>query len=276
MSEAAHAPDPAAPRYTEIAPSPALAPWVECYWSIRALDAPTVPNRVLPDGCVDLIVGIADLPRPVVVGTMRTAVLFPLAGRVDLFGVRFHPGGARPFLDLPLGELTDRRIPLDALWGPGADRLVDACEPPGLGTRMARVEEVLRHRLRVRARAGDADQTLAARAVMLLRRARGGVSVRQTAAALGVGERRLERAFGHAVGLGPKSLARVLRFRHAVRRIESGGPPGSWAAAAGVAGYADQSHMIREFKALAGVTPVQYAAERRAVGFVQYGQGEPE
>jgi AraC-like DNA-binding protein len=85
-----------------------------------------------------------------------------------------------------------------------------------------------------------------------------------------VGERRLQRAFDRSVGLSPKVLGRVLRLRQAVRRLESAGRPLSWAGVAAAAGYADQAHLIREFRALAGVTPAAYVRERRAVGFVQY------
>jgi len=266
---------PIVPRYTELAPGPALAPWVECYWSIRGRVAPAVPNRVLPDGCADLIVGVAGEAGPVAVGTMRRAALYPLAGTVDLFGIRFRPGGAAPFLGLPLGELTDIRVPLDVLWGRDARALAEVLEPGALAARVARAERVLRERSVSRGSGRDAD--LAASAVVLLRRARGGVGVREVSAALGVGVRRLERAFAGAVGIGPKALARVLRLRRAVRAIGRGLPGGSrigWAALAHDAGYADQSHLIREFRALAGVTPVRYAAERRAVGFVQYGDEE--
>ncbi|HUF35880.1 MAG TPA: AraC family transcriptional regulator [Gemmatimonadales bacterium] len=263
------------PRYTELAPSPALTPWVECYWSIRGRAAPALPNRVLPDGCADLIVGIEGQAGPVAVGTMRTAALYPLAGPVDLFGIRFRPGGAAPFLGVPLGELTDRRVPLDLLWGPDSGALGDALEPAAFAVRAARAERVLRERLESRGPGRDGD--LAARAVALLRRARGGVAVREVAAALGVGERRLERAFAHAVGIGPKALTRVLRLRRAVRAIGRGtaaGPRIGWAALAHDAGYADQPHLIREFRALAGMTPARYAAERGIVGFVQDGEDD--
>jgi AraC-like DNA-binding protein len=262
-------PDQATPTYSERRPSRSLAPWVECYWAIRAADAPGLPNRVLPDGCADLIVGIPDLPGPVAVGTMRTAAVYPLAGAVDLFGIRFHPGGALPFLGVPLGELTDRRIPLDDLWGPAARAFADVMEPDSLQARAAHAERVLGTRLRSSQRR---DDDLVRHAVALLRRARGSVGVREAAAALGVGERRLQRAFDHAVGLGPKALARVLRFRRllaAIDRARTTGAPARWAALALEAGYADQPHLVREFKALAGVTPSRYAAERAAVGFVQ-------
>jgi AraC-like DNA-binding protein len=108
--------------------------------------------------------------------------------------------------------------------------------------------------------------------VALLRGARGTVGVREVAAALGVGQRRLQRAFDRSVGLSPKVLGRVLRFRQAIRQLDASGDrrPVSWAALAVAAGYADQAHLIREFKTLAGVTPAGYLRERQAVGFVQY------
>jgi methylphosphotriester-DNA--protein-cysteine methyltransferase len=130
---------------------------------------------------------------------------------------------------------------------------------------------VLLGRLRIRAARRTDAEALAARAVALLRRARGGVGVREVAAALGVGERRLERAFDHAVGMGPKALAGVLRFRRLVRAMDDarGRGPIAWAALAAAAGYADQPHLVREFKRLAGLTPSDYERERAGVGFVQ-------
>jgi methylphosphotriester-DNA--protein-cysteine methyltransferase len=144
--------------------------------------------------------------------------------------------------------------------------LADAAGPACL----ARAERLVTARLRAEARA-HGDEALAERAVALFRRARGGIGVRNAAAALGVGERRLERAFDRSVGLSPKVLARVLRFRQAVRGLDkAAGGLVSWAGFAALAGYADQAHFIRDFRALAGLTPVAYLRERRAVGFVQY------
>jgi AraC-like DNA-binding protein len=258
------------PRYLERAPTPALAEWIECYWSIRGQATSPIPNRVLPDGCSDVILGIEGM-EPAVVGTMRTATMYPVRGPVDMFGVRFRPGGAARFLGVPLWELTDRRIALDELWGGEAAALADAAEPVTMDERIARAERVLLARLRTWAARRTAAEELAARAVTLLRRARGGVGVREVAAALGVGERRLERAFDHAVGMGPKALAGVLRFRRLVRAIDAARQRGpvAWAALAVDAGYADQPHLAREFKRLAGLTPAQYEAERAGVGFVQ-------
>jgi AraC-like DNA-binding protein len=135
----------------------------------------------------------------------------------------------------------------------------------------------LRDRLRRAGRAIRGDQALTARAVRLLRQARGSVGVREVASALGVGERRLERAFDRLVGLSPKALGRVLRFRQAVHEIQrsAGRLPHGWTAVAFGAGYADQSHLIRDFKSLAGVTPARYLAERSGVGSIQYSGSKP-
>lgn len=282
--------DAAAPRYAEARPCAALAPWVECYWSIRASSARGVPNRVLPDGCADVIVDLGGAPlhpsaRTFVVGAMRRPLVTSLSGRVDLFGVRFHPGGAFPFLGAPLGELTDVRVSLDSLWGGLAASLAEQLDGASPGERVARVEALLLARLgALGPGAMRREEELVLAAVSLMRRSRGGARVRDAAAALGVGERRLERAFDRCVGLSPKFLARVLRFRDVIRSMESaeerwgaarrGGsrPTRSWTAVALDAGYADQPHFVREFRALAGVTPSAWAAERRArgaVGFVQ-------
>lgn len=267
-------------RYAEHAPGAALAPYVECFWTARADAPPPRPSRVLPDGCADVIVDLAGArPRAYVVGTMRRALVVPPAPRADIVSVRFHPGAALPFFGVPLSELVDRAVPLDALWGDAAasslvDALASADESAGPSARVARFEGVLRRRLAA-ARAG---QTLATRATALMRHARGRVSVAEVACALGVGERRLERAFDDAVGLPPKRLARVLRFRAAVQALDralAGDAAPRWSALALDAGYADQPHLIRDFRALAGLTPTAYVAERRGVGFVQYEGGEP-
>ena len=254
--------NPLRPRFARRPPGAALARYVECYWALTADAAPPWKSRILPDGSNDVILDFAE-PRCFVVGVMHRADLVPLAGSVDLLGVRFRPGGALPFLGVPLHELADRHVLLDELWGSRAATLLDAVAAAPLRERVSVLERML-----VASRAPAlADDDLIARAVTLLRRTRGGIGIRAAAQALGVGERRLERAFDVAIGLSPKRFARVVRFLGAVREIGRHAlRPG--AALAYTAGYADQPHFVREFKRLAGVTPAQYAAERR-VGIVQ-------
>ncbi|MGH6692650.1 MAG: DUF6597 domain-containing transcriptional factor, partial [Gammaproteobacteria bacterium] len=90
------------PRYEEYAPPPDLARQVRCFWRIHAASAPPTPNRICPDGCADVLLTAGGSVRAV--GTMRSAAVAPLAGRVDTLGVRFEPGEARAFFDVPLME----------------------------------------------------------------------------------------------------------------------------------------------------------------------------
>jgi AraC-like DNA-binding protein len=101
------------------------------------------------------------------------------------------------------------------------------------------------------------------------------VRVSDVAATLGIGERKLERAFNRAVGVPPKVFHRMRRCCEAARLIRRARVEPSpatrehnvalrnWSAIASDAGYADQAHFIREFRALTGVTPAAYAIERQ-------------
>ena len=232
---------------------------MECYWSITPTDGAPGVDRILPDGCADIIISLGTNPHAFVVGTMSTALLAPREEHATLFGIRFRPGAAFPFLRVPMREITDQRVALDTLWGSRAEPLIDAV------LRGASVEQILRP-----PRIASEDE-IVPRAVALFRQARGGVAVRDVAAALGLGERRLNRAFDRGVGLSPKGFARVMRFREVYQQIQRGAAL-PWTRMAGDAGYADQPHLIREFQSLAGLTPAQYLAERQAVRFVQYGE----
>ena len=74
---------------------------------------------------------------------------------------------------------------------------------------------------------------------------------------MGVGERRLEQLFRSHVGLRPKAACRLARFRTTVARLRQH-PDTSWTALAFDGGYADQSHLVHEFRALSGLTPAAF------------------
>jgi AraC-like DNA-binding protein len=113
-----------------------------------------------------------------------------------------------------------------------------------------------------RLRAGAAPDVLVQALVDALSEPRGGVT--KAAETLGVSERQLRRRCEVAVGYGPKTLERILRFQRAQRMLDASG--GTLAHVASESGYADQAHLTREFLRLAGATPGQFrrvvAAER--------------
>jgi AraC-like DNA-binding protein len=247
--------------YREWAPPAALAPWVRRVWELTVPGA-SGPGRVLPDGCMDLVVMGGNL---LVAGPDTGPV--PVARRAGetVVGVRFHPGAGPAVLGPRASELRDTRVPLEAVWGRDgrelAARVADAAPADGL--------VLLQQRLLARlgaAREPRPDPLVAAAVHLLEGHAVLPGRVGGLGHALGLGERQLRRRFHAAVGYGPKTLARVLRFQRLLELLDRPGPRASLAAAAADAGYADQAHMTTECARLAGLTPTALLAERRGEG----------
>lgn len=192
---------------------------------------PTGPVRVLPDGCMDLLWLDGSLH---VAGPDTTALIAP---STPAHGLRFRPGAAPAVLGVPAHALRDARVPLGELW-PEADglvrRLADGADPALVlaGAAVARL----------RADPPDLRPLLAALHT--------GASVRGIARELGCTERTLHRRCLDTVGYGPSVLRRILRFRAALRLARAGVPAADVAARTG---YADQPHLSRDVRALAGV-----------------------
>jgi len=214
-------------------------PFLACVWTADAPES-AAERRVLPDACVD-VVWVDD--RLVVAGPATGPVLAQVGG--SSAGVRFRVGAAGEALGLPARELLDATVPIADVWGDGGRQLEERV-----------------------AAAPDRAQALAAGVAARLPRGRPDPAVRAAAAVLAdpqarverldgaVGERHLRRRFAAAVGYGPKTFARVVRFRAALALVRAGEP---LASAALAAGYADQAHMTREMTALAGRPPAALA-----------------
>jgi AraC-like DNA-binding protein len=233
--------------YREWAPRPDLSGHLACIWAGRTADDGTPhADRVLPDGCLDVIWDGADL---FVAGPDTGPVPLQPAPGTCFIGVRFRPGLAPTLLGVPSFELLDRRVPLSEIWGAKpaarlAEEVHGAGSEPSAGVRL---EAALMARLP----GASPPDALVREAVIRL--ARGASPVRQMAADLGVSERNLLRRCTAAVGYGPKTLERVLRFR---RFLALGQASAAGLAELGAqAGYADQAHLTRECVALSGLTP---------------------
>jgi AraC-like DNA-binding protein len=239
-------------RYRTIPPPPALRPFVECLW-VHAVDDPAPgedDGRILPDGRMDLVWvrGLGAL----VAGPQSQATARPQGAPFLAVGARFHPGAAPGLLRLPASELLDEHVPLAAADAALARRIEAAVERAG-DDRTA-LAALSRELLRCLDAAAEPDPEVRA-AVRLLARPR--ASVADVARRVHLSERQLERRFTEAVGYGPKTLERVLRFQRAVTALGSPGTDGDLAGAAAAAGYADQSHLSRETRRLAGLSPGQ-------------------
>ncbi|HET6510446.1 MAG TPA: AraC family transcriptional regulator [Baekduia sp.] len=241
--------------YRELPPPPGLEALVACAWVSH--DGPV---RVLPDACVDVVFSGGRLRVAGPATTAEEARATPGQHRV---GVRFRVGAAGTALGLPAGELRDLGVGLDELWGRATaraieDRVARAATPAdallaligGLAPRLPAPERA-DHEVR--------------RAVLALNRPGSAPDVGALARAVALSERQLRRRFEAAVGYGPATLARILRFQRFLRLANAPMPAAaptsaptaapSLARLAADAGYADQAHLAREVRRLAGLPP---------------------
>lgn len=200
----------------------------------------TRTGRVLPDGCVDLLWSSRAGLR--VAGPDRTAFLSVSAPGERWVGLRLPPGVGPAVLGVPADELRDTRVPLAALWG---DRAVAELAERAAADPASTLTALAARRLRA---AGGPDP-LGARVAAA---AAAGVPVGAIAAEVGLDPRALLRRSRALFGYGPKTLARILRMRRALSLARSGTPLAEVAAACG---YADQPHLTRDVRDLAGVPP---------------------
>jgi AraC-like DNA-binding protein len=259
--------------YRTLRPRPPLDRLVRCFWILSGggpRPGEAAPfDRVLPDGCPEIVFhrgdpfvrrhwserGPATQHRAACVGQLDRWIDIRPTGRVRILGVRLRPEAAGAVLGDDAARLTGRSEALAAVLG----RAGASLEERVLAARtdadaVAAVEDAF---LGLLAR-GAAPSPLARAAVDLLERSAGTRRVDDLAGDLGVSRRRLERVFASEVGLAPKRLARVLRFRRAVRILRDGGA--GPAAAAADAGYFDQPHLHRDFLEFAGAPPARWAA----------------
>jgi AraC-like DNA-binding protein len=259
--------------YHEHQPSPALTPFVECYWSrVSGSSSAMQPaHAVLPDGCMDIVFNFGDVrtsgaadgtaQRAVqrggaVVGTMTVPLLVAPGPREDFFGVRFHPGMARAFLCAPAAEFTDISAALADVWGREVaaveDRLAAIHAAP---TRIRLLERELLRRLP----AARPPEPCVAAALHLIEGHRGAVTMREACRFAGVSRQHLARRFAEHVGVSPKMFARVTRFRSLLTLLRQVRLV-SWSDTAAAAGYYDQSHLIADFRQFTGRTPEDFLA----------------
>jgi AraC-like DNA-binding protein len=237
-------------------PAPAgLRHAIACLWAQVTPDGGRDRDGlVLPDACSDLIweQGRGAFVAGPDTGPVRTVMK---AGTV-VVGVRFRPSAGGPAFGLPLSELRDQRVDLADLRRHDARRLPGTLDPDTAVLRALELAAAL-------VIEGQPDLA-AARAAVLLADPR--ARAEDVAADVGLSMRQLRRRCHTVVGYGPKTLQRVLRFRRFVSRLDAGPPRGQdahdLAALAAQAGYADQAHLTRECRALAGLTPAALARQR--------------
>jgi AraC-like DNA-binding protein len=263
--------------YQEHRPLPQLREFVQCFWEMRAPCDDLTPQLILPDGCMGLILNFGGpleqvvderavrQPRTLFIGELRRPFITRSRGHLELLGVRFWPGAIRVFIDAPAEQAVDGMADGSLLRASLAREVAREVHGADAEERRERLQHALLNQLGDRPR----PHRMVRAAVQALLLAEGVVNIDSLAGTLGVSRRHLEREFVREVGVAPKSLASVLRFRRVLRAIEEGAA--DWAGVALRCGYYDQSHLIRDFKRYTGRSPNIYLREGHPIAALSDG-----
>ena len=235
--------------------------WIE--WS-----ATRILRREVPSGIVPVIInfgpqaGLIDPEKKVVLqkldsfvaGLHDRFVLVESAGNTDCVQFNLNPLGAYQILGIPMHSIANVEIPLDDLLGTPARQLIAQMGACGdWATRFALLDQFLLDRA-TRGRAGSPRVVWAWQQLM---QSHGQIEIGKLAEAIHCSKKHLISQFRNEIGLPPKTVARIIRFRRVVDLLKRG-QRHRWVEIAQRCGYFDQAHLIREFREFAGTTPGEH------------------
>ena len=248
--------------YRELAVPPRLSGHVRCLWRMSGDARSGPPEAVIPDGCGELIVNLGDpfihhtsagshrQPSTLLAGQITQAITVGPSGRVDLWGVRFHPWGAAPALGFSGVEMQNCLTSLADV----APRLERTLARVGDAVSEQRQLEMLIDVLGRHVDGARPTDHRVSRLMAIVAEHRHPFTVRGLARHVGLSTRRVQLLFRDDVGLSPILAHRISRFQRALalRRVQ---PRLTWSAIAMRAGYYDQAHLLHDARDIAGQTP---------------------
>lgn len=255
---------------------PPLDAFVEVVWAVKGSTF-YQKETILPNGRMELMINFGSLQRVLAFGKAAAAadharywiaglqsqpLTIESTGVSDLISIRFRPGGAHAIFGMPIFELTDQVIDLDLL----ASRAIESlrtclANAESFPARVRLIEDWLLSQLAAR----EHDHRLVLGALRSLEQSAGTQSITEVCEQIGLSHKHTIDIFKRLVGVTPKALARILRFNRLIDHVRTADDV-DWARLAPQFSYCDQSHLIREFKRLAGVSPMQYLARRTPDG----------
>jgi len=228
-----------------------IAYLVEHFWTVRwSLDRPYLAET-LPFPAVHAVI---ERGRSEIVGVMETKFSRTLTGTGAVLGIRFRPGGFRPFLDAPVRTITNSRLDLAELFGVEAaiiEERICAIEDFDEAT------DVLCTFIRDLSPPRDPTIERASFAVELVANNRDIVRVAQIEESMQMTSRALQRLFVEYVGVSPKWVINRYRLHEASEILAAG--ISDIATIAHHLHYFDQAHFTKDFKAVVGLAPTEFA-----------------
>lgn len=247
-------------RYQEYEPPVSLRPFVRTFWTYAAPNPSGAVQRIAPDGCPELILDIGRpyeeagedgvyrlQPQALFAGQMTKPLALRPVGPVELVAVRFEPDGARDWLGVPAWQALDQRLDM-------TERLAGVTAPAE--DPAAQVAAMVAMLEAERARTGWSLDPLV-RAEVEAAHAEALPEPRSPA-----DQRALQRRFRDRVGISPRTLRAILRFRRVFDHAAFDENATSWLEAGLDAGYFDQPQMARDFRRFLGCTATAWARDQ--------------
>jgi AraC-like DNA-binding protein len=240
-------------RHARRRPADDLAHLIAHYWMIRWDLRGCEPHvaESLPHPNVHVIF---EPGGSVVAGVHTHKFSRVLEGQSQVFGIKFRPGGFRPFLKFPTSELADRMVPVHRILGKDVNALRDV-----VLSSKSENERVAAANSFFRARLPQPDKTIALAGELVERilQDRDIKTVDDLVDRTGIGKRSLQRLFNEYVGVSPKWVIRRYRLHELVERFHSAEEP-DWSQLALELGYFDQAHLINDFRSITCYSPTEY------------------
>jgi len=229
-----------------------IRPWVRLLWTYSDDNPSDTIQRIPPDGCPELVVHLGtpyeeeqggkfvSQPRVIFAGQMTKPLALRAAGPVKSVGLRFEPDGASRWFGRPMEEATDRRIDMSdrVRMADGVEACRDLLEDliiQSLMTGQWALDKEVRAEVTRLAGSGEAETSPTE-------------------------QRQMQRLFEKHVGVAPRMLASIFRFRKVFDHAAGAGA--SWIDGALAAGYFDQPQMARDFRRFLGCTATEWAREQ--------------
>ncbi|MFT3993568.1 MAG: helix-turn-helix domain-containing protein [Dysgonomonas sp.] len=244
--------------YQEYLPHPSLAQYIEVYWMSNGFVESEMTQRILPDGCVDIIISLGEnkksemkLFTPYIVGTMTTFLDVEYMGDVRMLGIRFCPGGIAALTPTPIYEFTNTRIDILSF-----DSILDEYFYSKMNDLIS-IQDFLTHLncyFYQKFLVGLEIDERINYAISLIKQENGNLPISFISSQTCLSERQFERRFKSAIGISAKMFSRIIRFNHTRHYLKS--TTDNLTETALSCGYTDHSHLIRDFKQLSGALPI--------------------
>ena len=256
--------------YQVYTPSPELQPFIKCFWSLEdEKQDDTVKQRVLPDGCMEMIFHYGDpyrqyfedgssiiQPGSFVFGQITKYIEIAPTGSSGIISARFLPEGTGPFINMPATALENKAVPIAEIFADGAAFEQQIVNAPTNEKRIQLIENFLLSKL-IEPHTIDAITRSCVEAIF---QSRGQIGVVELAGKMKINRRHMERKFTTLIGMSPKQLARVARLQSTLKMLEQKKFI-SLTSLAYENGYYDQAHFIKDFKDFTGQSPKSFYAD---------------